>query len=139
MMRCHSVSSFFSPLALSVHWNDVASDTLVIAAPSGMYFVSGSRPRLPTRITLFTDAISHLPRYQFAHTRFIPLSRYDLEARDALVHNHLRLAHAAHGGKRFAQFLEIYSRCDAKRKTRKIVDRPRRSPHPGGRREPHPG
>src|SRR5437660_6325089 len=138
-MRCHSVSSFFSPLALSVHWNDVASDALVIAAPSGMYFVSGSRPRLPTRITLFTEAMSHLPRYQFAHTRFIPLSRHDLEARDALVLEHFRLAHAAYGAQRFTQFLEIYTRCDAKRKTRKIVDRTRRSAHAGGRREPHPG
>src|SRR5882762_1224645 len=139
MMRCHSVSSFFSPLALSVHWNDVAIETLVMAAPSGMYFVSGSRPRLPTRITLFTDAISNLPRYQFAHARFIPLSRHDLEARNAFVREHFRLAHAAYGGERFAQSLEIYSRCDAKRKTRKIVDRPHRPPHAEGRREPHPG
>src|SRR5713101_4248802 len=121
-MRCHSVSSFFSPLALSVHWKDVASDALVMAAPSGMYFVSGSRPRLPTRITLFTDAISYLPGYQFAHARFIPLSSHDLEARDAMLGQHFGLAHAAHGGERVAQTLEIHSRCDAKRQTRKVVD-----------------
>src|SRR3989440_7905342 len=114
-MRCHSVSSFFSPLVLSVHWNEVASDALVIAAPSGMYFVSGSRPRLPTRITLFTEAISYLPGNQFAHRRFVPLPGNDLEARDALLAKHYRLAYAMHAGERLAQALEIHSRCNAKR------------------------
>src|SRR5882672_4477192 len=121
-MRCHSVSSFFSPLALSVHWNDVASDALVIAAPSGMYFVSGSRPRLPTRITLFTDAMSYLPGYQFAHPALVPFAGDNLEPRDALLGKHFRLAYTAHAGERFAQAFEIDSRCDAKRETRKLVD-----------------
>src|SRR5689334_600470 len=114
-MRCHSVASFISPLALSFQRSVVARRMFVTASPLGRYFVSGSAPRLPTRITLFTDAISNLPRYEFAHARFIPLSRHDLEARNALGREHLRLAHAAHGGERFAQALEIDSCCDAKR------------------------
>src|SRR5258708_7958720 len=65
-------------------------------APSGMYLVSGSRPRLPTRMTLFTDAISTLPAKQFAHAALVPLFRHDLEARDALAREHLGFAHAAH-------------------------------------------
>src|SRR2546421_4296005 len=138
-MRCHSVSSFFSPLVLSVHWNEVASDTLVIAAPSGMYLVSGSRPRLPTRMTLFTDAISALPTKQFAHAALVPLLRHDFEARDALAREHLGFAHAAHRGERFAQSLEIYSRCDGKRETCNPVDRRAhrgQRPHAQRRRQP---
>src|SRR5438034_10057599 len=92
-----------------------------MAAPSGMYFVSGSRPRLPTRITLFTDAISYLPGYQFAHARFIPLSGNDLEARDAMLGQYLGLAHAAHGGERVAQTLEIHSRSEANVQLQKAV------------------
>src|SRR5438477_12588643 len=107
-----------------------------MAAPSGMYFVSGSRPRLPTRITLFTDAISYLPGYQFAHARFIPLSGNDLKARDAMLGQHFGLAHAAHGRERVAQTLEIHSRCDAKRQTRKIVDDACRPSPPDRARRP---
>src|SRR5688572_17569712 len=101
-IRCHSVSSFFSPLALSFHWKDVATDTLVSAAPSGMYRVSGSRPRLPTRMTLFTDAMSHLSSYQFAYFALIPLPGDYFQVRDALARQYLGLAHAAHCGERFA-------------------------------------
>src|SRR6266446_1951451 len=101
-MRCHSVASFISPL--------------------GRYFVSGSAPRLPTRITLFTDAISSLPGKQFAHAALVPLLRHDLKARDALAREHLDFAHAAHRGERFGQAFEIYSRCDGKRETRHLVD-----------------
>src|SRR5690242_7279419 len=58
-MRCHSVASFISPLALSFHLSVVATRMLVTASPLGRYFVSGSAPRLPTMITLLTDAMSH--------------------------------------------------------------------------------
>src|SRR5258708_17804405 len=94
-----------------------------MAAPSGLSLVSGSRPRLPTRMTLFTDAISTLPAKQFAHAALVPLFRHDLEARDALAREHLGFAHAAHRGERFAQSLEIYSPSDGKRETRNPVDR----------------
>src|ERR1051326_8972369 len=107
-----------------------------MAAPSGMYFVSGSRPRLPTWITLLTDAISYLPGYQFAHARFIPVSGHDLEARDALLGQHLGLAHAAHRGERFAQSLEIHSRCNAKRQTAQIVDHGSWPSHARGHEQP---
>src|SRR3954470_20105067 len=62
-MRCHSVASFISPLALSFHLSVVATRMLVTASPLGRYLVSGSAPRLPTMITLFTDAMSH-PSYE---------------------------------------------------------------------------
>src|SRR5580765_1671074 len=58
-MRCHSVASFFSPLALSFHVSVVATRMLVTASPLGRYLVSGSAPRLPTMITLLIDAMSH--------------------------------------------------------------------------------
>src|SRR5450432_3981683 len=56
-MLCHSVFSCFSP-ALSFHVSVVAMRILVTASPPVVYRVSGSLPRLPTRITLFTDAIA---------------------------------------------------------------------------------
>jgi len=59
--RCHSVFSCFSPEPLSFHVSVVAMEMFVTAPPSGMYRVSGSRPRLPTRMTLFTDAMSASP------------------------------------------------------------------------------
>jgi hypothetical protein len=49
---------FFSPVALSFQLSVVATVMLVIASPLGMYRISGSRPRLPTMMTLLTDAIS---------------------------------------------------------------------------------
>jgi len=39
----------------------VASENFVTWTPLGVYFVSGSLPKLPNRITLFTDAILHSP------------------------------------------------------------------------------
>src|SRR6267378_4540354 len=111
-----------------------------MAAPSGMYLVSGSRPRLPTRMTLFTEAISSLPGKQFAHLALVPLLRHDRKARDALAREHLGFAHAAHGGERFAKGFEIYSRCDGKRETRHLVDcritNCGQRPHPRRHREP---
>src|SRR5215212_6899731 len=122
-MRCHSVASFISPLALSFQRSVVARRMLATASPLGRYFVSGSAPRLPTRMTLFTDAISYLPDKHFAHRAFVPLSGDDLEARDAFARQHFGLAHAAHPRERLAQAVEIHSRCDGKRETRHAVDR----------------
>src|SRR6266853_5107400 len=51
--RCHSVRSCFWP-ALSVHASLVATVKFATACPPGVYRTSGSRPRLPTRMTLLT-------------------------------------------------------------------------------------
>src|SRR5579883_2152349 len=52
--RCHSVRSLRSPLWRSRHVSDVATDMFTMDLPSCMDLTSGSRPRLPTRMTLFT-------------------------------------------------------------------------------------
>src|ERR1700704_3252324 len=52
-MRGHSVRSCFWP-ALSVHASLVATVKFATACPPGVYRTSGSRPRLPTRMTLLT-------------------------------------------------------------------------------------
>src|SRR5215470_16296549 len=52
--RCHSVFSLRSPVALSRQVSDVATLKLAIGRPSWVRRISGSLPRLPTRITLFT-------------------------------------------------------------------------------------
>src|SRR6266850_7116493 len=51
--RCHSVRSCFWP-ALSVQASLVATVKFATACPLGVYRTSGSRPRLPTRMTLLT-------------------------------------------------------------------------------------
>src|SRR5690348_11157860 len=135
-MRCHSVASFISPLALSFHRSVVARRMLVTASPLGRYFVSGSAPRLPTRMTLFTDAISYLPADQFTYPAFVPFARHDREPGDALLAQHLGFAHALHARERLAQMLEIDSRCDAKRHARRCVDRRARRSHAAGGRQP---
>src|ERR1700691_6063818 len=56
-MRCHWVCSFHSPDAWSFHLRVVASEKFVTEVPEGVNFVSASRPRLPTKITLLTDPI----------------------------------------------------------------------------------
>src|SRR5215212_9658496 len=52
--RCHSVFSLRSPVPLSRQVSDVAMLKLAIGRPSCVRRISGSLPRLPTRITLFT-------------------------------------------------------------------------------------
>src|SRR5262249_28845109 len=52
--RCHSVFSRRSPVALSRQVSEVATLKLAIGRPSCVRLISGSLPRLPTRITLFT-------------------------------------------------------------------------------------
>src|SRR5687767_9409056 len=60
--RCHSVRSRRSPLLLSRQLSEVASDRLATHVPSWVERISGSRPRLPTRMTLLTlPAIASLP------------------------------------------------------------------------------
>src|ERR1041385_5535343 len=60
--RCHSVRSRRSPLLLSRQLSEVASDRLATRVPSWVERISGSRPRLPTRMTLLTlPAIASLP------------------------------------------------------------------------------
>src|SRR2546425_7311100 len=51
--RCHSVRSRFWP-DLSVHASFVATVKFATACPLGVYRTSGSRPRLPIRMTLLT-------------------------------------------------------------------------------------
>src|SRR5690242_16849480 len=137
-MRCHSVASFVSPLALSFQRSVVARRMFVTASPLGRYFDSGSAPRLPTRMTLFTDAISCLPAHQFTYGSLVPLAGDDLEPRDALLAQHLRLSHARDGGERAIEPFEIDSCCDAKRETREIVDRAARLAHAQRDEKPKP-
>src|SRR3546814_16070177 len=52
--RCHSVRSRRALELRSRQVSEVASDRLAILVPSWVLRISGSRPRLPTRMTLFT-------------------------------------------------------------------------------------
>src|SRR5215467_205103 len=52
--RCHSVFSLRSPVALSRQLSEVATLRLAIGRPSWVRRISGSLPRLPTKITLLT-------------------------------------------------------------------------------------
>src|SRR5438105_15677823 len=54
---CHSVFSLRSPVALSFQFSEVAMRMLTTSPPLLSERASGSAPRLPTRITLFTPAI----------------------------------------------------------------------------------
>src|SRR5262249_23693634 len=54
---CHSVACCFSPFA-PTQVLDVARENLVTAFPFGVKRVSGSLPRFPIRITLFTISFS---------------------------------------------------------------------------------
>src|SRR5882724_10084818 len=53
MMLCHSARSCHSP-ALSLKRSLVARLNFATGTPLGVYLTSGSLPRFPTRITLFT-------------------------------------------------------------------------------------
>ena len=55
-MRCHSVYSCFSP-SLFVRPSVVAIVKFATAWPLVVYLISGSRPKLPINITLFTPRI----------------------------------------------------------------------------------
>src|SRR6185437_5444518 len=59
-MLCHSVRSCWAPEALSFQDSLVAIRMFVTVIPLGMERVSGSAPRLPTKMTLFTPrAMTH--------------------------------------------------------------------------------
>src|SRR5450631_426516 len=60
-MLCHSVRSCCAPEALSFQDSLVAIRMFVTVMPLGMERVSGSAPRLPTRMTLFTPRAIHAP------------------------------------------------------------------------------
>src|SRR5499426_136368 len=53
--RCHSVFSLRSPVFLSRQDSEVATLRLAIGRPSLVRRISGSLPRLPTRMTLLTE------------------------------------------------------------------------------------
>src|ERR1700736_210888 len=63
-MLCHSVRSCCAPEALSFHDSLVAILMFVTVIPLGMERVSGSAPRLPTKMTLFTPRAMSYPRKQ---------------------------------------------------------------------------
>src|SRR5882757_2718070 len=60
-MLCHSVRSCCAPEALSFQDSLVAILMLVTVIPLGMERVSGSAPRLPTKMTLFTPRAMSYP------------------------------------------------------------------------------
>src|SRR5687768_6531841 len=72
--ECHSVFSLRSPDALSFHVSDVAIRRFTTGSPELSRRTSGSRPRLPTRITLFT-----LPAIGLSITRGRVLRPHDAE------------------------------------------------------------
>src|SRR5271154_5307633 len=60
--RCHSVRSLRSPVWRSFHDSLVATDRFATFVPDCRVRISGSLPRLPTRITLLTlPAIASVP------------------------------------------------------------------------------
>jgi D-tyrosyl-tRNA(Tyr) deacylase len=61
MTLCHSVFSCRWPDVLSVHVSDVAMRSFAICIPEGSAFISGSAPRWPTRMTLFTEPAMGVP------------------------------------------------------------------------------
>src|SRR5882672_10328439 len=66
--RCHSVFSLRSPVALSRQVSEVATLRLAIGRPSWVRRISGSLPRFPIRITLFTlPAIAALHARNYCH------------------------------------------------------------------------
>ena len=54
---CHSVLVTFSPVSFRVNVSEVAKENRAKAPPFSKCLISGSFPRLPTNITLFTLAI----------------------------------------------------------------------------------
>src|SRR5688572_6688348 len=63
-MLCHSVTSFLSPVVLSLYVSDVAMVKFATDAPFSRLRTSGSLPKRPTRMTLFTPDISKHFRFQ---------------------------------------------------------------------------
>src|SRR5258706_14887787 len=88
--RCHSVFSLRSPVALSRQLSEVATLRLAIGRPSWVRRISGSLPRFPTRITLFTlPAIAALQsrKHWIGQTLSYPLEPWHCLACDHLEPN----------------------------------------------------
>src|ERR1700675_4665186 len=84
--RCHSVFSLRSPVVLSRQLSEVATLKLAIGRPSWVRRISGSLPRFPTRITLFT-----LPAIAALHSRnYCPTRRQTLPTGAPLTAQALR-------------------------------------------------
>src|SRR5215217_770975 len=66
---CHSVFSLRSPVALSFHDSEVAILRLTTGSPEFRRRTSGSLPRLPIRMTLFT-----LPAIGLLHSSAFPVA-----------------------------------------------------------------
>src|SRR5437879_2935336 len=60
--RCHSVFSRRSLVVLSRQFSEVATRRFAIGRPSCVRRISGSAPRLPTKITLLTEPAMRLSR-----------------------------------------------------------------------------
>src|ERR1035437_3321761 len=56
-MLCHSVRSCHWP-SLPLNFSLVATENFATCVPCGVNFISGSFPRFPTRMTLFTPFMS---------------------------------------------------------------------------------
>src|SRR5437867_11019255 len=70
--RCHSVRSRRSPEALSRQLSEVAMDRFATREPSCRLRISGSRPRLPIKITLLTlPAIALEPQFDAENSQNI--------------------------------------------------------------------
>src|SRR5580765_3141624 len=80
--------------------------------------------------------MSDLPCHQFPYATLIPLSGDYLDARNALVHEHLDLPHPAHARERFSQSLGVDPGRYRQRQTRNLVDLAAHRAHSGGEREP---
>src|SRR5712671_841017 len=69
-IECHSVFSCFCP-SFPVHCLEVASRKFATRCPPGVVRSSGSDPRLPTRMTLFTPATVY-PQFENGLCRGFP-------------------------------------------------------------------
>src|SRR5690349_18772973 len=90
--RCHSVFSLRSPVALSRQLSEVATLKLTIGLPSCVRRTSGSLPRLPTRITLFTLPALTLSTFRGRQSR-IALPRTPSAPRSHKIGHHSLSAH----------------------------------------------
>src|SRR5271154_4003427 len=118
--RCHSVFSLRSPVALSFQDSEVASRRLAIGRPSWVRRISGSAPRLPTKITLLT-----LPAISLSLRRHCPLHHPPHLVPDAgfaLARRPIR--------RRCPHDVAIMFLVCSRPECKGIAPPPRRSPHP---------
>src|SRR5208337_5324886 len=77
-IRCHSVTVVFSPEDRLTRFSLVAIRKFATVEPLLRYFTSGSAPRLPMRMTLFTPAIK--PSYSCPEKAEPIVARYFLNS-----------------------------------------------------------